>query len=241
MTDDSGALTRGDRVTRYYREAFAGVEVPAGSSRLQFPYVGPGYDAAARRVVFVGKAPAGWGRGPKLAGLSDSEWVQRGAEETREFVEETVLGDKYGSSWWRQLRALADRLFPGGAGLTSVAYTNLFKACTGERNPSRELRQSLLDGTRPGWLAEELEILEPHLLVFFCRRYAGQLRLALPELAVQERPGVPWAQGSYRGATAFLARHPQYWRAEGPAGFDAFGGDLLRAAGLAGPGAAPRE
>lgn len=215
-------------VSEYYQAAYSAHDPGPTASRPQFPYVGQQYDRAPLRVVFVGKAPAGWGRGAdsEYRDWSPGQWARGGAEATAGFLE-TVIGRSYRSAWWDCLARLAASLAPGSGGLRGVACTNLFKAGTGAGNPNGRLRSYLLGEPRVGWLRSELEILRPDVIVFFCRSYRAELSRMLPGVDLSPSGDRPWAAGRWRGASVFLARHPQGWRVGGPGGLDAFEAAVL--------------
>ena len=146
------------------------------------PYVGKNYDKANPKLLFVGKAPFGWGGDRKhFKDTSLREVISRKIpisivrNETDRFIEKEVIPyysgyEGYSSSRFMQRIYIISRFAFGQESqaekiLTSIAWTNLFKICrcNGELPPAK-MKGYLLDNFN--FLEREIDKLNPDIIIF---------------------------------------------------------------------------
>jgi hypothetical protein len=179
-----------------------------------FPYVGRDYDDAKHRILIIGKATYGWGKGDKGQGsgtlsevLNMEDVLDREdrayrhlAKLPKEFIENEIIpfygGEKghYYSQFWNRTYRLAgnflcdrqvsdykrDRQMSEKC-FRAIAWSNVFKVGAPKvkrGNPNKEL---ISVQKKENTLKEELEMLEPDVVVFSTGRgYDDHLRDFLP-------------------------------------------------------------
>jgi hypothetical protein len=120
-----------------------------------FPYVGRGYDDAKHRILIIGKATYGWGKGDEgqgsgalndVLGMDDHTLWEHLVELPKEFIEDEIIpfyggeeGSYYKGAFWRRIYQLAGKLLlnrpisnerdrqVSETCFKSIAWSNVFK------------------------------------------------------------------------------------------------------------------
>jgi hypothetical protein len=182
--------------------------------RLSIPCfldVQPQYFAAATRIVFVGQETHGWWT--EWTGGAPSLTVPKITNFYRE-VRPQLLG-KFRSPYWQAVRKVTRGLAIAEPELSTV-FTNIFPCDVDKRQAGPEL----LDAFRQ-WrvLPDELEILRPDHVIFFCGpTYSWNLKCFF-ELPLSGKLSVATPVLSYIPAdvtwNGFVSFHPNYLRRAG--------------------------
>ncbi len=201
------------RLDAGYAEALAGAgfcaEHQATLSLPQLMWVSKEYLDAPLRVMFLGKETNGWIGNLRLDSYFDGRCT---LERLQQRYREQLDAPGPRGAFTQTLTHMAKRLTDGRR--QAIAYGNLLKmdwyqGNTSHRN-SLHYAEELRDVSRK-MLRLEVEVLEPHVLVFACGfSHAGFIRSALGSFDdVQEHIPQGLHEFKLRGTPAFLLRHPQ--------------------------------
>ena len=183
-------------------------EVLERDERCSAPYlawVHADYERTARRVVVVGKETSGWGDRSRVLRMSAKDAVEDLQHKYRRFR----LGTEYSGkqSYWVPAHELYRRLNPNGPELGFVAL-NVAKVDVGGKPPPREFREAL---TKPNLLQRELEILDPHVVVFHTGpRYDPWLQDEFGDLKIIGDRFYARLVGKCLPEHSFRTYHPRY-------------------------------
>jgi hypothetical protein len=172
-----------------------------------FAAVHPDFEKSSVRLVVVGKETNGWANEMRSELLASSS--QQAVKSLMEQYQEFELGRRYSgkASFWVPIHELYRQLDPGGPELGFVSL-NVTKVEKGGAAPNAAIRD-LQFQTR--MLAEEIKLLDPHLVVFHTGPYYEKwLSGWFPDLVVKGDEWLATLSGGGLPVNSYRTYHPRY-------------------------------